>query len=261
MLLKLEDFLAMNIVTEIDDWRVIRKSIANRSIGLVHTMGNLHAGHMSLWQRSKRENDVTAVAIFVNPTQFDRECDYELYPRTLAQDQSMLAEQGVDYLLLFDSQALYPDQYHIQISEMEISNILEGEYRPRHFQGMLTIVLKFLNIVQPTRSYYGEKDYQQFLLIQKMVHALFLPIEILSCATVRADDQLALSSRNSRLTKEQRSRAAYFPQLLQSSLTPEHIKVELQKLGFKVDYIVDKWQRRLGAIWLDEVRLIDNIEI
>lgn len=249
----------MNIVTEINDWRVIRKTLANQSIGFVHTMGNLHAGHMSLCQRSKRENDVTVAAIFINPKQFNQVRDFELYPRTIEQDKSLLAEHNVDYLLLFATDALYPDLYHIQITETEISKVLEGEYRPGHFNGMMTIVLKFLNIVQPTRSYYGEKDYQQLLLIQKMAAALFLPVEIIGCATVRAEDHVALSSRNSRLTTEQRERAAHFPKLLCTSLIPEQINTELQKLGFKVDYIADKWQRRLGAIWLDDVRLIDNI--
>jgi len=251
----------MNIVTEISAWRAIRKQLAGKTIGMVHTMGNLHAGHMSLYQRSKSENDVTVAAIFVNPKQFNQARDFELYPRTLEQDKALLQAHAVDYLLLFDEKSLYPDEYQLQVSETEISKVLEGEFRPGHFTGMLTIVLKFLNLVQPARSYYGEKDYQQLLLIKKMADALFLPMEIVGCATVRAEDEVALSSRNNRLAPEQREKAAHFPRLLRSAAEPEEIRQQLTALGFRVEYIIDLWQRRLGAVWLDDVRLIDNIPL
>lgn len=249
----------MNIVTEINEWKSLRNKLSHQSVGLVHTMGNLHAGHMSLFQRCKQENDITVAAIFINPAQFNQARDFELYPRTLEQDKKLLLQHEIDYLLLLNEDDLYPDQYQIKITETELSSVLEGEHRPGHFTGMLTIVLKFLNIVQPTRSYYGEKDYQQLMLIKKMAQALFLPIEIIGCPTVRADDDLALSSRNTRLTAEQRKMASQFPALLQSALTSEQITMKLQELGFKVDYVADKWERRLAAIWLDDVRLIDNI--
>jgi pantoate--beta-alanine ligase len=251
----------MNIVTEINAWRSIRKQLPGKTIGLVHTMGNLHAGHISLCERSLAENDITVAVIFVNPKQFNQARDFELYPRTLAQDKALLQEAGVDYLLLFDEISLYPDHYQLQVSEAEISQILEGEYRPGHFTGMLTIVLKFLNLVQPARSYYGEKDYQQLLLIQKMAEALFLPVDIVGCATVRSADKVAMSSRNNRLTAEQREKAAHFPRLLHSGADLDEVKRQLTALGFKVDYIVDQWQRRLGAVWIDDVRLIDNISL
>jgi pantoate--beta-alanine ligase len=251
----------MNIVTTLDDWLAIRKNLANRSIGFVHPMGNLHAGHMSLCQRAKHENYITVAAIFVNPAQFNETRDFDLYPRTLDNDIALLTEHNIDYLLLFDARMLYPDEYHVQVTETETSSVLEGQYRPGHFTGMLTIVLKFLNIVQPTRSYYGEKDYQQLLLIQKMAKALFLPIEIIACPTIRAQDSLALSSRNTRLTPKQRELAAQFPVLLQSVSCKQQVILKLQQLGFKVDYIEDKWQRRLGAVWLGDVRLIDNIPL
>lgn len=249
----------MNIVTEIKAWRSIRDQLVGQSIGLVHTMGNLHAGHMSLFERAKSENTITVAAIFINPTQFNQQQDFELYPRTLSQDINLLTEHHIDYLLLLDEACVYPDHYQVQLVEKDISQELEGQYRPGHFTGMMTVVLKFLNIIQPTRSYYGEKDFQQLLLIKKMAQALFLPYEIIGCETVRAQDGLALSSRNSRLTLDQRQKAAFFPQWLSSSLSPTHISQELQVLGFKVDYIADKWQRRLGAVWLDDIRLIDNM--
>lgn len=252
-------FHVMNIVSNLKEWQQIRKNLQGKTIGFVPTMGHLHAGHMSLCQRAKQENDIAVVSIFVNPTQFNQNSDFELYPRTLEQDKKMLAGNNIDYLLLPDAKEIYPDQYQIQVSETELSKELEGEFRPGHFTGMLTIVLKLLNLAQATRAYFGEKDFQQLLLIKKMVAALFLPTEIIACETLRAEDGLALSSRNSRLTQTQREKARHFPELLQSELAPDQIIQQLEKLGFKVDYVVDQWQRRLGAVWVDDIRLIDNI--
>ena len=250
----------MNILTEVREWQSIRKQIIHQTIGLVHTMGNLHEGHVSLFQRARNENDIVVASIFVNPMQFNQISDFERYPKTLEQDQALLIDQKIDYLLIFPVSALYPDRYEIKVSETEITKILEGEFRPEHFTGMLTIVLKFLNLVQPARSYYGEKDYQQLLLIKKMANALFLPTEIIACETIRASDSVAHSSRNSRLTHKQREIAKHFPRLLNSALTCEEVKTELMSYGFKIDYIVEKWQHRLGAVWLDDVRLIDNFK-
>src|SRR3990167_1366893 len=200
----------MNTITEVKAWQQLRKTFANQTIGFVPTMGNLHAGHLSLCERSKRENDITVVSIFVNPHQFNEAQDFERYPRTIEQDQALLASHQIDYLLLPDAESMYADYYQIQVTESEISQELEGAFRPGHFTGMLTIVLKLLNLAQPTRAYFGEKDYQQLLLIKKMASALFLPVEIISCETIRAEDGLALSSRNSRLDTSQRKQAAQF---------------------------------------------------
>ncbi|MES2141764.1 MAG: pantoate--beta-alanine ligase [Pseudomonadota bacterium] len=250
----------MNIVTSIAEWQIIRKNIQHKSIGFVHTMGHLHQGHLSLCANAQAENDVTVAAIFINPTQFNQNDDFIRYPRTLEEDKNLLTKQKVDYLLLFDQQTIYPDDYQIQVNEVsELSQLLEGSFRPGHFTGMLTVVLKFLNIVKPTRSYYGEKDYQQLLLIKKMAQALFLDTEIIGCATVRAEDGLALSSRNSRLTSEQRKKASCFPEILQKAASPEVAEKELEALGFKMDYVADLWARRLAAVWVENIRLIDNI--
>ncbi len=251
----------MNIVTEISAWQAIRKTLADQRIGFIPTMGHLHAGHLSLCERSLQENDLTVVSIFVNPTQFNHANDFVHYPRTVESDIECLQEAGVQYVLMPKSSAIYHDEYAVQITEVEDSSVLEGEYRPGHFTGMLTVVLKLLNLVHPQRAYFGEKDYQQLLLIKKMVSALFLPIEIIGCETVRAEDGLALSSRNSRFTLEQRQKAPQFSFNLQSADDAATITQRLQELGFKVDYIVEKWGRRLGAIWLDDVRLIDNIAL
>lgn len=252
----------MRIVTEINTWLQIRKTLAKKSIGFVPTMGHLHDGHLSLCHQSRKENDLTVVSIFINPTQFNHEQDFACYPRTLEQDQALLTANHIDYLLLPDAASLYPDQYQVQISEIDLSTTLEGAYRPGHFTGMLTIVLKLLNLAQASRAYFGEKDYQQLLLVKKMAMALFLPTDIQGCATLRAEDGLALSSRNSRLNPEQRKMAAHFPRLLHDkTLLPQTIAEQLAALGFKVDYITEKWQRRLGAVWLDSVRLIDNLPL
>lgn len=251
----------MNIVTNIKDWQEIRASLKDQSIGFVPTMGHLHAGHLSLCTRAKNENDLVVVSIFVNPTQFNQTQDFDQYPRTLAQDQELLEGVGVDYVFIPEANEIYTDHFEIQVSETSISQRLEGEFRPGHFTGMLTVVLKLLNIISPTRAYFGEKDYQQLLLIKKMAKALFLPVEIIGCPTVRTPDELALSSRNSRLTEAQKQQAAQFAKALASNLPLHEIKNFLEQQGFKVDYIEEAWGRRLGAVWLDEVRLIDNREV
>ncbi|OGT56671.1 MAG: pantoate--beta-alanine ligase [Gammaproteobacteria bacterium RIFCSPHIGHO2_12_FULL_42_10] len=251
----------MKIVTNLLEWQAIRQTFANKSVGLVHTMGNLHQGHLQLCERSKHENDVTVACIFINPTQFNTENDFKYYPRTLEQDRALLNAMQIDILIHPAVEMIYPDNYHIQISETSLSLELEGAYRPGHFNGMLTVVLKLLLLVRPTRAYYGEKDYQQLLLIKKMAAALFLLTEIIGCPTVRDHDQLALSSRNTRLSPTERALAAYFPKLLHSTLSLDEITQQLTDLGFKIDYITEKWQRRLGAVWINQVRLIDNIII
>lgn len=252
----------MNIVTKINDWQAIRKKNYNKAIGFVHTMGHLHAGHVSLCARSQAENDLTVVAIFINAKQFNQIEDFIHYPRSLEVDIALLIKQKIDYLLLLDSETIYSDDYHIQIHDTsDLSKELEGKFRPGHFIGMLTVVLKYLNIVKPTKAYYGEKDYQQLLLIKKMAKALFLETEIVGCSTIRAKDGLALSSRNSRLSLEQRAIACHFPKVLKLAPTAEIAQQELKSLGFKIDYVADQWGRRLAAIYLGGVRLIDALPI
>ncbi len=251
----------MDIVTEGAHWRMLQKQLAGKTIGFVHTMGHLHQGHLSLCQRSLQENDITVVAIFVNPAQFNRLDDFHLYPRTLEEDKELLVRQKVDYLFLPTESELYADGYQIQVTETELSQELEGQFRPGHFTGMLTIVLKHLNIIQPTQAYYGEKDYQQLMLIKKMAQALFLPVSIVGCPTVRAKDELALSSRNTRLSADSRRKAACLPVILREAMNPQEATERLVDAGFTVDYVVDRWHRRLAAVWLDNVRLIDNIRL
>ena len=224
-------------------------------------MGNLHAGHLSLCQQAKNENDITVVSIFVNPTQFNQSQDFQAYPRTIEQDTALLKKNKIDYVILPTQQAMYPDNYEIQVTENNLSKALEGQCRPGHFAGMLTVVLKLLNLVQANNAYFGEKDFQQLLLIKKMAAALFLPVAIKAGRTVRTEQGLALSSRNNKLDEEQKKLAIHFSRLLKSTQSLAEITQHLQTLGFKVDYIVEQWQRRLGAVYLGETRLIDNISL
>lgn len=254
-------FPVMNILTSLDALKKYRKTLSNKTIGLVPTMGHLHQGHLSLCQKSQADNDITIVSIFVNPAQFNKKKDFKNYPRTIDEDLKLLKTQKIDAVFLPKIKAMYPDNYQVQVEEIQLSRVLEGRFRPGHVSGMLTIVLKLLNLVQATHAYFGEKDYQQLLLIKKMADAFFIPCKIIPCATLRASDKLALSSRNSRLTPSQRKKALHFPRLLhQKNISTKKITQELTKLGFKVDYVVDKWGRRLAAVCLDGIRLIDNVK-
>jgi pantoate--beta-alanine ligase len=222
-------------------------------------MGHLHEGHLQLLKQSVAENDITVLSIFVNPTQFNNPQDFENYPKTLEQDLKLAQRVGTDFVLLPTYQELYPDEYTYHITESCLSLPLEGAYRPGHFEGMLTVVMKLLNIVKAQRAYFGEKDYQQLQLVKGLVRAFFIPTQIIPCKTLRHPDGLAMSSRNSRLSPTARQQAALFPKLLlDARLTDEAVTVELQKQGFTVDYIKTQDSRRFGAVTLEGVRLIDN---
>lgn len=251
----------MNIVTSAYDWKEIKKTLPKESIGLVPTMGNLHEGHLSLCKRACDENDIAVVTIFVNPGQFNQYEDYQAYPRTLEKDIEMLMPYSVDYLLLPKIEDMYFFDNAIEISEKQLSKQLEGAFRPGHFDSMMTVVLKLINLTSATRAYFGEKDYQQLSLIKKMAQYLFLPTTIVGCETIRAADGLALSSRNARLDVESRKKAALFAHILKNTSQPETAKAELIKNDIAVDYVVDQWDRRLGAVWINGVRLIDNVAL
>ncbi len=162
----------MRIFNHLDEWLAVRHSIpTTHSIGFVPTMGNLHAGHASLFAASKQENNYTVASLFINPTQFNRPDDFIHYPRTLEADLDLLEEAGVDYCLIPSEQAMYADNYRYQLQETALCQLMEGKHRPGHFNGVLTIVMKLLNLVKPQRAYFGEKDYQQYLLIRDMAEA------------------------------------------------------------------------------------------
>lgn len=249
-----------SIVSDPRSWQKQRKELKG-TLGFVPTMGNLHEGHIALAKRAKAENDFVIVSLFVNPTQFNQRSDYEKYARTFDADVKLLEEAGVDFVLSPDEPAMYPDKYDVQVIEKTISKELEGEFRPGHFEGMLTVVLKLLNIAQADRAYFGEKDFQQLTLVKKMVEAFFVPTEIIPCPTIRQEDGLALSSRNGRLSPEQRKRAVEISRLLKSGLSDDEIMKKLAEAGFRPEYVATKWGRRLAAAWLGDVRLIDNVPL
>jgi pantoate--beta-alanine ligase len=223
-------------------------------------MGALHAGHRSLIDRSRAENETTVVSIFINPTQFDDAKDYEKYPRTFDRDIGMLNDAGVDYLFFPDDPMLYPDAFTYRLVETAFSKELCGASRPGHFDGVLTVVMKLLQLVKAGKAYFGEKDYQQYLLIKGMVEAFFVPTEIVPCAMVREADGLAMSSRNVRLSEEGRAKAAEFAAALRTPMEPGERLRRLSAIG-EVDYVQERFGRRFGAISIEGVRLIDNVEI
>jgi pantoate--beta-alanine ligase len=258
------------------------------SIGFAPTMGALHMGHISLVVQSKKVNDITVCSIFINPTQFNDPDDLKKYPVTIEKDIDMLEEAGVDVLFLPEPDEVYPnglkEQRHYALGYLE--TLLEGQYRPGHFQGVCMVVDRLLEIVQPVSLYLGQKDYQQCLVLSRLLELTgrsgIVGLEI--CPTFREPDGLAMSSRNMRLTKAQREKAPALYQCLQqikSELRPgktEEIKrkaVErLREKGFKPDYaeIADAknlepvlvWDGKqklvvLVAAFLDDIRLIDNL--
>jgi pantoate--beta-alanine ligase len=230
------------------------------TVGFVPTMGALHAGHRSLLERARAENDRVLLSIFVNPAQFNDPADLARYPRTLEADLA-LATGLADGVFAPSAEELYPDQYRYRMTETDLSLHGEGVHRPGHFDGVLTVVLKLLNLMQAHRAYFGEKDWQQLQLIRGMVRALFLPVEIVACPTLRERDGLALSSRNARLSPAGRARAPEFARILRSASTAAAAVPALQAAGFEVDYVEESDGVRLGAVRLEGVRLIDNVQL
>lgn len=206
----------MEIVTTIAALRqkLAPRRRAGQTIGFVPTMGYLHQGHLSLVGRAKSENDVTVVSIFVNPLQFGKNEDLEKYPRDLARDSAMLEEAGVDYLFAPGVEDMYPEPMQTVVDLPKLGSELEGEARPGHFAGVSTVVTKLFNIVQPDAAYFGEKDYQQVTIIQKMVEDLAQPVRVVPVATVREADGLACSSRNVYLSATERAAAVIVPKAL-----------------------------------------------
>ena len=231
------------------------------SMGLVMTMGNLHKGHASLVQRSLQENTITVVSIFVNPTQFNQSSDYENYPRTIEEDLHLLETLGVSAVFMPEERAMYPDNAHYCVDESVLSHQMEGQYRPGHFKGVLTIIMKVLLLSRATRAYFSEKDYQQLQLVQGMVDAFFIETQIIACPFLRDKKGLALSSRNSRLTSSERQLAYQFVTCLRESTAATVAQKNLEQLGVQVDYVTDWQGRRFAAVWIGAVRLIDNIPI
>ena len=204
----------MDVVHEIEGIRYIRWADPTLSWGLVPTMGYLHAGHLALVERARAENDRVAATIFVNPTQFAANEDLDHYPRNVDRDLALLERAGTDLVFIPTDQTMYPPQFQTSIVIEAVSKPLEGTTRPTHFQGVATVVAKLFNIAQPTRAYFGQKDAQQTVVIRQMVADLNFNLEVIICPTVREADGLAMSSRNTYLTPDQRAAAPVLYQAL-----------------------------------------------
>ena len=251
------------IIKDIASWRAISKPFvhASTSLGLVPTMGHLHRGHESLITRSLSENDITVVSIFVNPQQFNRQQDYEAYPSTMDQDIDRLKKMGVDYAFVPCEAEMYPCQYAMRLQDFAESKRMEGLHRPGHFTGVLTIVMKLFGVFSPDHAYFGEKDYQQYVLIEQMARAFFLHTKVVPCPTLRDPDGVAYSSRNSLLGDADRQRLKYLSICLRQPGTSDEVARLLESHGFEVEYVESCFGRLFAAVKLAEVRLIDNIAL
>ena len=257
-----------------------------KKIGLVPTMGALHEGHASLVRRAVSENEIVVVSDFVNPTQFNDKNDLLKYPRTLDADCELLEKEGADYVFAPSVEEIYPEPDTRQFSYAPLDTVMEGKFRPGHFNGVCQIVSKLFMIVEPDKAYFGEKDFQQLAIIREMVKQMNFPLEIVGCPIVREADGLALSSRNARLSAEERGFALNISKTLFKSqdFSASHTVSETQKFveeaiaaseGLRLEYfeIVDGLTLQRIAEWDDteyvvgcitvfcgEVRLIDNIK-
>jgi pantoate--beta-alanine ligase len=260
---------------------------AGKSIGLVPTMGALHAGHVSLIERARKENDIVAVSVFVNPTQFNNPEDLRTYPRTEEADCQKLEAAGVDYAFIPSVEEIYPEPDTRVFDLGPVAEVMEGAMRPGHFNGVAQIVSRLFQIVGPTRAYFGEKDFQQIAVIRRMVELEGFNLEIVSCPIKREDDGLALSSRNVRLTAEQRAVAPNIHRILVESVAAKNAGASVQDVKKQVvdalnaiDFMQVEYYEIVNALtmqpienWLPDgqsvgcitvycgdVRLIDNIK-
>jgi pantoate--beta-alanine ligase len=250
----------MNIVRSIDDVRaaldIYRRGA---SIALVPTMGAFHDGHLALFRAAREAADVVVASLFVNPAQFDDAGDLDGYPRDEERDATLAAEAGVDLLFAPPVAEIYPAGFQTWVEVQEIGAELEGRHRPGHFRAVATVCLKLFNIVRPQLAFFGQKDAQQVAVVKRMVRDLNLDVEIRVVPTVRDDDGLALSSRNTRLTAEQRERALALPRALR---TKDATRARELLRGLDVDYVeVADFEPRVlaAAVRVGNTRLIDNV--
>ena len=277
----------MKIITSVKELRAALDRVEPSGIGFVPTMGALHAGHRSLVERARRENDTVVVSVFVNPTQFNDKNDLKHYPRTPEADARTLEEAGADFVLMPSVEEIYPEPDTRVFDFGQIDKVMEGATRPGHFNGVAQVVSRLFDIVRPARAYFGEKDFQQIAVIRAMVAQLNLSVRIVECPIVRGEDGLALSSRNQLLDAEHRAAAPHIyatlrraversremdPAALKAWVTAEVERNPLLKVIYyqSVDALtmqeVASWEdapRIQGciAVQAGEIRLIDNIRI
>lgn len=253
----------MKIVESVTDLVALRRTRGAGDTGFVPTMGALHEAHLSLVRRARAENARAWVSIFVNPSQFNDPADLARYPRPLEQDFEMLRAAGCDLVFVPRAGEIYPDGYRYRVSENELSLKYCGTGRPGHFDGVLTVVLKLLLLARPERAYFGEKDYQQLQLVKGLAEAFLLDTEIIPAPLVREPDGLAMSSRNRLLNPDQRRLAPALHRVLAASVVENRPAADaaaaLAREGFDVEYVADHAGRRLAAVRLGDVRLIDNV--
>ena len=277
----------MRTFSTVSELREALLPLRDKTIGFVPTMGALHQGHISLVERARRECDTVVVSVFVNPTQFNDKNDLKHYPRTPEADAAMLEAAGVDYVLFPSVEEIYPEPDTRVFDFGQIDKVMEGATRPGHFNGVAQVVSRLFNIVEPTKAYFGEKDFQQIAVVRAMVAQLGLNVEIVDCPIIRDVDGLARSSRNTLLTAEHRAAAPHIYEVLSAAttkldqMTPQQLKewvveqVESNPL-LKVIYFqavdalslqqVENWadsERIQGciAVQAGEIRLIDNIKL
>lgn len=254
-------------------------------VGLVPTMGALHAGHKSLIDRARRECDFVVVSVFVNPTQFNNANDLQTYPRTVEADCRLLEAAGVDVAFVPSVEEVYPEPDTRQFDLGSVAEVMEGAMRPGHFNGVCQVVSKLFDFASPDKAYFGEKDFQQIAVIRKMVELIKSPVEIVACPIMREPDGLALSSRNVRLSDEQRAAAPQIHEILSDNAElagegvtdvdalKEMVVTELNAIdGMEVEYYeivdpttlqqTDNISEAVGCVtvWMGDVRLIDNIK-
>ena len=274
----------MQVVSSIFDLKTARRKM-HGPIGFIPTMGSLHEGHLSLVHRARVDNENTVVSIFVNPTQFLPHEDFHSYPRNEEKDLALLQKESVDLVFMPEVKEIYAEDHCTFINLEGLSDVLEGASRPGHFRGVATVVAQLFNLVEPTRSYFGQKDAQQLLLLKKMVADLKMNLEIIACPTIREEDGLAMSSRNIYLKPEDRRLAGVIPNALfmardlwlagerdSESLRGQVRKMILGVPGAEIDYVsiadpksLTELDRIRGgallslAVRIGGVRLIDNI--
>ena len=240
-----------------------RAALAGREVGLVPTMGAYHAGHASLFAAARAENEVVAASLFVNPAQFGDPADLNGYPRDEGRDLEVARAAGVDVVFAPTAAELYPPGHQTWVEVEQLGAILEGEHRPGHFRGVATVCLLLFLLVRPDRVYFGQKDAQQVEVLRRLILDLHLEIELRALPTVRDDDGLALSSRNARLSGDERDRALALPRALATGDRDRALEL-LNAAGVEVDYVEIAPFRPpvlAGAIRVGSTRLIDNVPL
>ena len=251
----------MHVSTTVAKWRERRRLAAGRTIGFVPTMERFIAVTVrSSTDVAKKTKSLSPVCLSIRRSFMIRRT-WNGYPRTLDADLAMLEELGTDEVFAPAASELYPNGYEFNVEVRGLADTMEGAHRPGFFQGVTTVVLKLLNLIQPDRVYFGEKDYQQLKIIEAMAADFFLPTTIIPCPTIREMSGLAQSSRNALLSQAARSRAASLYRALRDAASPESARAELESKGFDVDYVEEDLGTRLAAITIENVRLIDNVPL